>query len=431
MTDYSRRDFLGLAAGAAAAGPAIIARAASPGRVVVVGGGFGGALLARTLRRVAPALAVTLVERDARFVSCPFSNTVLAGLRDLDSLSFDYEALRREGIQVVTAEATAIDPERRRLQLADGSTLPWDRLVLSPGIQMHWDAIPGYDETAAGHMPHAWQAGPQTRLLRHQLQAMDDGGVVLIAVPDNPYRCPPGPYERASLIAHYLRRAKPRSKLIILDAKESFSKQALFEEAWAHLYPGMIDWVPASQTGRLQSVDSAAGTVSTDFDTFTPDVANIIPPQRAGAIALQPGLDAGLGFCKVDPRSFESTVVPGIHVLGDAALAWGMPKSGFSAGNQARVCAHALAALFEDREPAAPILLNTCYSLAAPDYGFSITGAYRAEGGSLATLEAAVGTSPLAAGPELRRREAEHARAWYARATDAMFGPASPAGGGP
>lgn len=421
MIELPRRAFVGLAAGAVLAAPAVVTRASPRGRVVVVGGGFGGATFARTLLRVAPSLSVTLVEKHRRFVTCPFSNTVLAGLRELDSLSFDYDALRREGIQVIAAEARTIDPERRTLRLANGDTLAWDRLVLSPGVQMQWGAIAGYDREAAEQMPHAWQAGPQTTLLTRQLQAMEDGGVVLISVPDDPYRCPPGPYERASLIAHYLREAKPRSKIIILDAKESFSKQALFEEAWAALYPGMIDWVPASQTGRLRSVDPAKGTLNTDFDTFRPAVANIIPPQKAGALALEAGLDQGLGFCAVDPRSFESTVVPGIHVLGDAALAWGMPKSAFSAGNQARACAHALAGLFEGRSPAAPVLLNTCYSLAAPDYGFSITAAYRAEGDDLVRLEEASGTSPLAASPELRQREAGHARAWYRTTTQAMF----------
>ncbi|MFV0277042.1 MAG: FAD-dependent oxidoreductase, partial [Parahaliea sp.] len=387
MTELSRRSLLGLAAGALLAAPVIRSRAASAGRVVVVGGGFAGITLARTLRRLAPTLAVTLVERRDHYTTCPFSNTVLAGLRTLESLRFDYRALPREGIDVVVAEARAIDPERRTLQLTDGGVLPWDRLVLCPGVQLRWDAIAGYDQRAASELPHAWQAGPQTALLRRQLEAMPDGGVVLIAVPDNPYRCPPGPYERASLIAHYLRRTKPRAKVLILDAKDSFSKQALFEEAWAQLYPGMIEWIPASQTGRLLSVEAGSRTVRTDFDTFRPAVVNIIPPQRAGDIALRVGLDGGLGFCQVDPRSFESTLVPGVHVLGDAALAWGMPKSAFSAASQARVCAHALAALFEGRQVAAPVLINTCYSLAAPDYGFSITGAYRAQAPGLGSRD--------------------------------------------
>ena len=213
--------------------------------------------------------------------------------------------------------------------------------------------------------------------------------------------------------------------MLILDANESFSKQALFEEAWDVLYPGMIERIPASQTGQLRAVDTRRGLLETDFDRFRPAVANVIPPQRAGTIATNAGLDEGLGFCSVDPRSFESSVVPGIHVLGDAALAWGMPKSGFSAASQARACAHALAALFAGEEPAAPVLLNTCYSLASPDYGFSITAAFRAESGSLETLAGSAGTSPLAADRELRRQEASHASAWYDAATRSMFGAAA------
>lgn len=422
MSELSRRQLLGLSLGMLAGVPALHAGEVPQGKVVVIGGGFGGVTLARTLRHIAPTLTVTLVERRASYITCPFSNTVLAGLRELDSLRFDYHALREAGINVVQGEARAIDTDRRRVHLADGSRIEWDRLVLSPGVQMQWSAIAGYDREAAQHMPHAWQAGPQTALLARQLQAMDDGGTVLISVPPAPFRCPPGPYERASLIAHFLQRSRPRSKVLILDANESFSKQALFEEAWDTLYPGMIERIPASQTGQLRAVDARHGILETDFDRFHPAVANVIPPQRAGAIATLAGLDEGLGFCRVDPRSFESTVVPGIHVLGDAALAWGMPKSAFSAASQARACAYALAARFAGREPAAPVLLNTCYSLAAPDYGFAITAAFRAETDTLKTLPEGTGTSPLGADRELRRQEARHARAWYDTATRSLFG---------
>lgn len=422
MSELSRRQLLGLSLGMLAGVPALHAGEVPQGKVVVIGGGFGGVTLARTLRHIAPTLTVTLVERRTSYITCPFSNTVLAGLRKLDSLRFDYHALREAGINVVQGEARAIDTDRRRVHLADGSRIEWDRLVLSPGVQMQWSAIAGYDKEAAQQMPHAWQAGPQTALLARQLRAMDDGGTVLISVPPAPFRCPPGPYERASLIAHFLQRSRPRSKVLILDANESFSKQALFEEAWETLYPGMIERIPASQTGQLRAVDAKRGILETDFDRFRPAVANVIPPQRAGAIATLAGLDEGLGFCSVEPRSFESTVVPGVHVLGDAALAWGMPKSAFSAASQARACAHALAARFAGKEPAAPVLLNTCYSLAAPDYGFAITSAFRAETDTLKTLPEGTGTSPLGADRELRRQEAGHARAWYDTATRSLFG---------
>jgi sulfide dehydrogenase [flavocytochrome c] flavoprotein subunit len=250
-------------AGASLAAPALAQGAA--GRVVVVGGGFGGAAIARTLRRVAPGVAVTLVEPEERFVTCPFSNAVLAGLQDIGSITFPLDALRAHGIDLVRDRVVGIDGTRRTVRLAGGRDLAFDRLVLSPGIDIKWGAIGGYDEAAAEIMPHAWKAGPQTLLLRRQLEAMDDGGTVVICAPANPYRCPPGPYERASLIAWYLKTHKPRSKLLVVDAKDTFSKQGLFLEAWKRLYPGLVEWVPFAQAGALQSVDLARRAIKTDF----------------------------------------------------------------------------------------------------------------------------------------------------------------------
>ena len=417
MIRVSRRTAIKLTTAALISAPAIL-RAQEQARVVIVGGGFGGASLARTLRAIAPEISVTLIEKQPRFTTCPFSNAVLGGLRDLDSISFGYDTLVAEGVEFITGEAVEIDPDAQSVRLADGESVSYDRLVLSPGVQMIWDAIEGYDAAAAEIMPHAWEAGPQTQLLADQLQAMDDGGVVLIASPPNPFRCPPGPYERASLIAHYLSTNKPRSKILIVDAKDGFSKQPLFEEAWAALYPGMIEWIPAAMTGRIGSVDPQAMSLSTDFDTFTADVANIIPPQRAGAIALALGLDEGRGYCTVDPLTFESSVVPGIHILGDAAIMGAMPKSGFSANSQAKACAHALVALFRDDEIAEPVLLNTCYSLVAPDYGISVSGAYR----GLAEIEGTGGSSPVGADASVHEQEARDAMSWYATITGEMFG---------
>ena len=256
MTLLSRRSFAAAAAAAttlAAFRPARLLAQVRP-RVVVIGGGFGGASVARWLRRTDDGIDVTVVERNARFVTCPFSNLVLGGQRSIESISFGYDVVRRAGVEVVQDTATAIDPAARRVTLQGGRVLNYDRLVLAPGIQLVWNGIEGYDEAASDIMPHAWQAGPQTLLLRRKLEAMDDGGVVVVAVPDNPYRCPPGPYERASLIAGYLKANKPRSKLIILDAKESFSKQPLFQEAWRTLYPGIVEWRPKSQSGRVVAV---------------------------------------------------------------------------------------------------------------------------------------------------------------------------------
>jgi sulfide dehydrogenase [flavocytochrome c] flavoprotein subunit len=425
MPQLSRRRFVtAAAAGAtlAALRPGRVLAQARP-RVVVIGGGFGGASVARWLRRTDEGIDVTLVERNARFVTCPFSNLVLGGLRSIDQVSFGYDGVRRAGIEVVQDTAVSIDAAARRVTLQGGRVLVYDRLVLAPGIQLIWNGIEGYDEAAAEIMPHAWQAGPQTVLLRRQLEAMDDGGVVVIAVPDNPYRCPPGPYERASLIAGYLKASKPRSKLLILDAKESFSKQPLFQEAWRTLYPGLVEWRPKSQSGRVVAVKAKDGIVSTEFDDIRPAVANIVPPQRAGQIAIGLGLDEGRGFCSVDPRSFESKVAPGIHLVGDAIVAGAMPKSGFSANSQAKVCARAIVALLRGRPVEEPVLLNTCYSFAAADYGFAIFGAFRpGDSGLLADIPGTVGTSPLAAPAQDRAQEARYAESWYANITADMFG---------
>ncbi len=222
---------------------------------------------------------------------------------------------------MVAQAATAIDAKARTVGLADGTSLTYDRLVLSPGVDLRFDALPGYDEAAAAKMPHAWKAGEQTLLLRKQLEAMDDGGLVVIAVPANPFRCPPGPYERACLIAHYLKTKKPRSKLIILDAKDTFSKQRLFQNAWKELYPGMIEWVSLSQGGKVNSVDPATNTLITDFGNHTAQVANVIPPQRAGRIATIAGATDNTGWCAIDPVTFESKSAPNIHVIGDACIA--------------------------------------------------------------------------------------------------------------
>jgi sulfide dehydrogenase [flavocytochrome c] flavoprotein chain len=410
-----------LAAGLALARPALAQ--GGGGRVLVVGGGFGGAAFARTRRRLAPGVAVTLVEPEAAIVTCPFSNAVLAGLQDIGSITHPLDRLRADGIAVVRDRAVAIDAARRTARVAGGAELAYDRLVLSPGIDIKWGAIEGYDEAAAERMPHAWKAGPQTLLLRRQLEAMDDGGTVVICAPANPYRCPPGPYERASLVAWYLKTRKPRSKLLILDAKDSFSKQGLFLEAWTQLYPGLVEWVPFAQAGALQQVDPAAMTLRTDFQEVKAAVANVIPPQRSGRLVDLLGLAGKGDWCRVDATTFESAVVPGVHVLGDAAIAGAMPKSAFAATSQAKVCAFAVAALLAGREPPAAAFLNTCYSLVAPDYGITVADVYRVDAkGTIAPVEGAGGVSPLGAPPAFRAREADYARGWYASITAETFG---------
>jgi sulfide dehydrogenase [flavocytochrome c] flavoprotein chain len=391
-------------------------------RLVVVGGGFAGASCARALKRQDSSLAVILVEPNARFTACPFSNTVLAGLRGLEGQQFGYDGLRREGIEVVQQAAATIDPQARRVTLADDTAVEYQRLVMAPGIDLRFDAIPGYDRAAAEAMPHAWKAGAQTLALRQQLEAMEDGGVVVMSVPASPYRCPPGPYERASLIAHYLKTHKPRSKLIVLDAKDRFSKQGLFEAAWQALYPGLLEWVSLSFGGRVTEVDAATMTLVTEFNSHRADVANVIPPQRAGAIAVTAGVADQTGWCPIDPVTFESHLQPGIHVIGDAAIAGAMPKSAFAADSQAKVCAAAVASLLRGETPAARKLVNTCYSLVAPDYGISVAGVYHPSGGQLAEVEGAGGTSPQEAPPSFRQAEARYAEDWFETITTAVFG---------
>jgi sulfide dehydrogenase [flavocytochrome c] flavoprotein chain len=423
MMRTTRRALLG--GGAAAASVALLSGpslAQAKARIVVLGGGFAGAACARALRRADPRFDVTLVEANPTFTACPFSNSVIAGLRDIAAQRFGYDAIRSEGIEVAQDQLTAINPQGRRVSLRGGAALDYDRLVLAPGIAIRWDALPGYDEAAAEVMPHAWLAGEQTLLLRRQLEAMPDGGTVVISAPANPFRCPPGPYERASLIAWYLKKAKPRSKLIVLDAKDSFSKQRLFQAAWQQLYPELIEWISLSNGGKVTSVDAKARTLVTDFASYQADVANVIPPQRAGKIAEVAGVADTTGWCPIDPVTFESRLQPNIHVIGDAAIAGAMPKSAFAANAQAKVCALAVTSLLHNETPAPPKLINTCYSLVAPDYGISIAGVYHPVNGQLADVESAGGVSPLDAPPDFRAQEAAYAAAWFRTIAAETFG---------
>jgi sulfide dehydrogenase [flavocytochrome c] flavoprotein subunit len=419
----SRRDFLKTAvAGASAAVlplPAIAQGAG--GRVVVVGGGFGGATCARFIRRIDPRIAVTLVEASPTFTACPFSNLVIVGLRDLKAQEFGYDKLAADQVTVQISPATAIDTQGRNVTLGNGASLPYDRLVLSPGIDIRWDGLPGYTEAAAERMPHAWKAGEQTLLLRRQLEAMEDGGTVVISAPANPFRCPPGPYERASLIAYYLKTKKPKSKLIVLDAKDAFSKQGLFQAAWKALYPN-LEWVSLSSGGKVTSVDAGAMTLVTDFARHKADVANVIPPQKAGRIAEIAGVADRTGWCPIDPATFESKLQPNIHVIGDASIAGAMPKSAFTANAQAKVCAAAVAKLIGGGKPDDPRLINTCYSLVAPDYGISVAGVYRPADGQLKDVEGSGGVSPINAPASTRAAEATFANGWFSTITQEVFG---------
>jgi NADPH-dependent 2,4-dienoyl-CoA reductase/sulfur reductase-like enzyme len=401
--------------------PAVVS-ARDAGKVVVVGGGFAGATCARELRKLDPGIAVTLVEAGSTYTACPMSSEVVAGLRDLRQQEFVYDGVARTGVAVVQATARAADPARRTLTLADGTVLPWDRLVIAPGIDVDWKALAGYDEAAAEKLPHAWKAGPQTDLLRRQLEAMDDGGLVVISLPEGLIRCAPAPYERAGLVAHYLKHHKPRSKILILDSKDSFSQQRLFQKAWKDLYGGLIEWVPLSQAGKVTSVDPATRTFVTDFESHKAAVGNVIPPQKAAAIAATSGVADRSGWCPIEPATFESTLQPGVHVLGDAAVLSGLAKSAYIASSAAKACAAAIVARLAGRVPPELEIGNTCYSLAAPDYGFSMRHLYRAQAGQLAEVPGSAYLSPPDGDAALRAREAGEAQAWFRAATAETYG---------
>ncbi len=419
----SRRHILqGTVLGIGAAALPVPAMARTSARIVIIGGGFGGATAARMLKRLLPNAAITLIEKNTQFSACPFSNLVIGGARDMSEQRFSYDALAASGIDVVTAIASDIDPNGKTITINGDTTISYDKLILSPGVDIRWNAIEGYDEAAAERLPHAWKAGTQTELLRQQLDAMSDGESVIMSAPAAPYRCPPGPYERASLIAHYLKTKKPKSKLIVLDAKDQFSKMALFQEAWAVHYPDHLEWRGAADDGAVNRVDTASKTVFTDFDQSSAAVINIIPPQKAGLIADRAGVSDATGWCPIDPLNFESRLQRDIHVIGDATIAAPMPKSAFSANLQAKVCAISIARALSGLALAPTTLANTCYSYTTPDEAISIAGVYSNASGALESVSGAGGVSPLAADVSIRNAEAAQAAHWFDTITAEAFG---------
>lgn len=427
MHTLNRRKFLTLLGSTAAGGllgfPAI-SHGAYRARVIVIGGGYGGATAAKYLRLADPRIEVILIEKEKKFISCALSNEVIAGERDLASLSFGYEPLTAfYGINVIHDEVTGIDANKRLVQTRSGQQHGYDRLIVAPGVSFRWDAIEGYDEAAAQLLPHAWKAGEQTLLLQQQLKDMPDGGKVYITAPPNPFKCPPGPYERAALIAHYLTlQGKTRSKIIILDSKDRFDKQALFEQGWEQHYPGMISWVPAAEDGKVLRVDAQKRTLNTEFEVHKADVINVIPPQKAGYIAEQAGLTDGSGWCPVNQQTFESERRENVHVIGDACVAGSMPKAGYAANSQAKVCAAAISALIDGAKPPVPSYVNTCYSIIAPNHGISVTSVYTFKDGEIIDVEGAGGVSPLNASAWERKMEATYARSWFDNITADIFG---------
>jgi sulfide dehydrogenase [flavocytochrome c] flavoprotein subunit len=416
--NFTRRDFLSMAAAGAVVSLGGFGRAFAQStqnkRVVVIGGGFAGATCAKYLRRADPAIQVTLIERQRNYVTPPSSNLVVTGLQPLSAITLGYDKLRlNHVVKMVYGNAVSIDPAGKKVALESGETLSYDRLVVAPGIDFKYAALEGYSEQAALVMPHAWKAGSQTELLRRQLAQMPNGGTVIITVPPAPFRCPPGPYERASLIAHYLKRNKPKSKVLILDSNDSFAAQAEFMEAWQTLYPNMIEWVPGTKGGVVTQVEAKSLTVSTGAGRHRGSVVNVIPPQKAGDFADKAGLSDETGWCPVDAGSFESTRQKGIHVIGDSSIAGKLPKSAAAANSEAKVCAAAIASLLAGRPVGDPSFVNACYALVSPTYGLSIAGVYGRTAGGIAPLPGALGVSPLKQSAKYRAKEAQDANGWY------------------
>lgn len=413
----SRRHTLRLLGGAGAglmslSMPAIAQGSAS--RVVVIGGGFGGATAAKYLKRANSKIQVTLVEPLQRYYTCPFTNLHFGGLRTFEQQGHNYNELRALGVQVIHALANDVDNKKKTVTLAGGRVLQYDKLILSPGIDIRWGALSGYDQSAAQLAPHAWQAGPQTQLLKRQLDAMPDGGTFILAAPENPFRCPPGPYERVSMIGHYFKTRKPKSKILVLDAKENFSKQGLFLDGWKKFYGEMIEWVPVSKGGKVVRVDAKSREVETEFGKIhKASVLNVVPPQKAGFIADRAGVTASNGWVPIKAETFESTQVADIYVIGDATAASPMPKSGFVANAQGKLAAAVITASFAGRPAPKASWANTCYSLIAPDYGISVANVYDVVNGKLNEIKGSGGVSPRDASPEFRKLEADYGVAWY------------------
>jgi sulfide dehydrogenase [flavocytochrome c] flavoprotein chain len=422
MNCWTRRKFGCLVGGAClTALTPRVAKSQAKARVVVIGGGIGGATVAKYLAVSDGTIEVTLVEPKRSYTTCFFSNLYLAGMRSLESLTHGYETLaQRYGINIVHDSASQIDPVAKTVGLKGGGKLPYDRLVLAPGIAFKFGAIEGYDEAATQVMPHAWTAGPQTELLRRQLDSMEDGGVFLIVAPPNPFRCPPGPYERASLVAYYFKQFKPRAKILILDAKDSFFEQDLFQDAWARLYPGLIEWLPAQFTGGIKSVDIKSQSVRTEGDTFKAAVVNFIPPQMAGELAQQAGLADQSGWCPIEPTTFESKLQPGIHVVGDATSAGDMPKSAFLANSQAKACAFATAAALAGSGRFPFHLFNTCFTFLAGDDAVSDAIAFEPSDGTFKISDMLI--SQVGEDAKTRRQAVQMANGWYAAFTHDVFG---------
>jgi len=412
-----RRRFMRNAALAVLAGTRLAGASARRAHVIVAGGGFAGATCALQLRRLEPAIDVTLVDPEDHYVTCPMSDAALVGWRSMQSLAVSRAGLARAGVRCVRDRVVSIDARARRVRLASSKNLDCDRLVVAPGIRFLWDKLEGYGEAQSQRMPHAWRAGPQTDLLAAQLRAIDDGAVFAICVPPGLMRCPPAPFERASVVAAWLKQHKPRSKVLIFDANNHFPKQDVFTAAWQEFYPGMIEWIPATEGGAIERVDAPAMTLYTSRGVQRVAVANVIPQQAPGLLALDAGLASGHGWCPVVPDTLESTLAAGVHVIGDACIAGAMPKSASAAHSQALQCARAIVASLREQAVPAPQFDSVCYSLLGRDRALAIHGHFAAADGEIRPTDGAPGADAASA-----QALARQAAAWYDKIVSESFG---------
>lgn len=413
MITITRRGFAAgsLAAAGLLAAPAVLRAQAKP-RLVVIGGGPAGATVAKYVARDSQgAIDVTLVEPLDKFVTCFHSNLFLGGFRDFASITHPYK-LAPYGVKHVRQTASAIDRDKKQVRLADGSTLDYDRLVVAPGIDLKFDSVPGYSEAAAEIMPHAWKPGAQTELLKKQLDSLSDGATIVMLAPPNPYRCPPGPYERVSCMAHVLKsKGHSKSRIVVIDPKDKFSKMALFQEGWQKHYPGMVEWMDPQMHGGVKSVDPKANTVTTDLETIKANLVNVIPAQMAGKIARDAGLANQTGFCPIDATNMKSDQDPNVFVLGDAAIAGAMPKSAFAANSQAKVVAMAVRGELANARTFPARYANTCWSIIETDDTVKVGGRYEPKDGKIAEVEGFVSKTGESA--DIRKQTTDENMGWY------------------
>jgi sulfide dehydrogenase [flavocytochrome c] flavoprotein chain len=399
-----------------------LARADARPRVVIIGGGAGGATAAKYIAKDSQGkIDVTLIEPSRSFVTCFHSNLYLGGFKDMKSITYSYEALKNYGVKVIHSRVMMIDRAEKRVVLDDSSHQAYDRLIVSPGIDLKYDSVPGWGQAFEEVMPHAWKAGKQTEILRAKLDAVPDGGTIVMIAPPNPYRCPPGPYERVSMMAHRLKAAgKTKAKIIILDPKESFSKQGLFQEGWEKHYPGMVEWLGPKIHDGIKSVDPKTGTVVTGFETYkNASLVNVIPAQFAGKIARDAELHNESGYCPINPETMQSAKDPLIYVIGDACIAGDMPKSAFAANSQAKVAAMMVRGALIGAKTFPARYANTCWSLISPDNTVKVGGSYGPKDGKIASVETFV--SKTGESDAQRKEQQAENVGWYAGITNDMF----------